>query len=506
MSNIKTRNVVKGTIKTFDKSLIVTQKIKDNIVNIKEKNVYSYSNDESVEEYASNKIASSSRVSVNAFRKVKQKGNEAIIDTKDNFSKAKQKVKSIKTKLSEKKKLKKAKKSIKISNKIAKKETQKLVQESLKNSQKAVKLAKESAKKTYQITKMAVKATISSIKAIIAATKALLSLLIAGGWIAMIVIIVICLIGLIVSSIFGIFFAGTNNGSKVTMSSVVSEINQEMSDKIEKIKRENFYDDYIIHVDRSEWKDVLAIYAVLASENNQQEIVTLDTNKVLLLKRVFWDMNTLSFDMKQEMVDEEEYINGTLTIKKVPKNILHINIIHKTVEEMQRQYQFTLFQSQQLKELLSDEYADLWDTVIYGNEDGRTKIVNIALSQVGNVGGEPYWRWYGFNERHEWCAIFVSWVFHEAGESDRILKFAGVQTGIDYFKAKGTWKESSYVPEPGDVIFFDWEQDGKCNHVGIVEKVENNKIYTIEGNSTDDMCRQQEYEIGSKYIYGYGRI
>lgn len=108
MSNIKTRNVVKGTIKTFDKSLIVTQKIKDNIVNIKEKNVYSYSNDESVEEYASNKIASSSRVSVNAFRKVKQKGNEAIIDTKDNFSKAKQKVKSIKTKLSEKKKLKKA--------------------------------------------------------------------------------------------------------------------------------------------------------------------------------------------------------------------------------------------------------------------------------------------------------------------------------------------------------------------------------------------------------------
>ncbi len=173
---------------------------------------------------------------------------------------------------------------------------------------------------------------------------------------------------------------------------------------------------------------------------------------------------------------------------------------------MQKQYQFTLLQNQQVKELLSEEYADLWNDVIYGSEEGKMKIVNIALAQVGSIDGEPYWRWYGFNERHKWCAIFVSWVFHEAGYGERLPKFARVGTGIDYFKAIGKWKDASYIPSSGDVIFFDWEQDGKRNHVGIVVKVENNKIYTVEGNSTDDMCRQQVYDCNSQYIYGYGRI
>lgn len=149
-------------------------------------------------------------------------------------------------------------------------------------------------------------------------------------------------------------------------------------------------------------------------------------------------MNTLSFDLKQEFIDKEEYVDGTLQIQHVQQNILHINIEHKTIEEMKRHYQFTLLQEQQLTELLSDEYVDLWNDVIYGAKESRAKIVNIALAQVGNVGGETYWRWYGFNERHEWCAIFVSWVFNEAGEGDKIPKFAGVQTGIDYFKALGT--------------------------------------------------------------------
>jgi len=133
-------------------------------------------------------------------------------------------------------------------------------------------------------------------------------------------------------------------------------------------------------------------------------------------------------------------------------------------------------------------------------------MVKIALSQVGNVGGQPYWSWYGFNSRVEWCACFVSWVADQAGYIDKkiIPKFSGCQNGIDWFKAMGQWKDKGFIPKAGDIIFFDWEVDGKVNHVGIVERVENGKVYTIEGNSTNDTCRQKEYNINSKYIYGYG--
>ena len=208
----------------------------------------------------------------------------------------------------------------------------------------------------------------------------------------------------------------------------------------------------------------------------------------------------------REMVDVEEIVNGQTTTKKVQKKILHIDIIHKSIEDMMNQYNFTPLQRQQVNELQKEEYASLWSSVIFGTSVGSPNIVQIALSQVGNVGGQPYWSWYGFNSRVEWCACFVSWVANQAGyiESNIIPKFAGCQNGIDWFKAMGQWKEKGYIPREGDIIFFDWEVDGSVNHVGIVEKVKNGKVYTVEGNSTDDMCRQKEYDINSNVIFGYG--
>ena len=152
------------------------------------------------------------------------------------------------------------------------------------------------------------------------------------------------------------------------------------------------------------------------------------------------------------------------------------------------------------------EYASLWSSVIFGTSVGSPNNVQIALSQVGNVGGQPYWSWYGFNSRVEWCACFVSWVANQAGYIDTnvVPKFAGCANGVNWFKAVGQWKEKGFTPNPGDIIFFDWEADGGVDHVGIVEKVENGKIYTVEGNSTDDMCRQKEYEINSQVIFGFG--
>lgn len=136
------------------------------------------------------------------------------------------------------------------------------------------------------------------------------------------------------------------------------------------------------------------------------------------------------------------------------------------------------------------------------------KIVQIALSQLGNIGGQPYWSWYGFDQRVEWCACFVSWVANEAGYIDQGLvpKFSYCPSGVQWFKEKNRWAGSGITPEPGYIIFFDFNQDGISDHVGIVEYIQNNVIHTIEGNSIGDECRQRNYDIKSDYIFGYGVV
>lgn len=147
----------------------------------------------------------------------------------------------------------------------------------------------------------------------------------------------------------------------------------------------------------------------------------------------------------------------------------------------------------------------LWSSVLYGISNGSSNIVEIALSQIGNVGGQPYWSWYGFNSRVEWCACFVSWCANESGYIDTgvIPKYAGCVWGVQWFKDRGQWTYEHIEPMAGMIIFFDWENDGITDHTGIVEKCENGIVYTIEGNS-NDRCRQRQYPVGSSVIYGYG--
>ena len=149
---------------------------------------------------------------------------------------------------------------------------------------------------------------------------------------------------------------------------------------------------------------------------------------------------------------------------------------------------------------------------IFYAPDTSELIVEVAASQIGNVGGEPYWSWYGFTERVEWCACFVSWCADKCGYIDAgiIPKFSGCIDGVQWFKDRGQWIGNSFEPSPGMIIFFDWEDesdggglDGLPDHVGIVEKVENGRVYTIEGN-TSDSCREQSYPVGYFEILGYG--
>ena len=137
--------------------------------------------------------------------------------------------------------------------------------------------------------------------------------------------------------------------------------------------------------------------------------------------------------------------------------------------------------------------------------EGNGSMAAVAQSQIGNVGGEPYWSWYGYNDRVEWCAIFVSWVADQCGYLDTgvLPKMEGVRPYVDWFIERGQWQGRDYEPSPGDIIFFDWESDGLADHVGIVEKVENGLIYTIEGNS-GDRCIENRYYLGSAPVYGFG--
>lgn len=137
---------------------------------------------------------------------------------------------------------------------------------------------------------------------------------------------------------------------------------------------------------------------------------------------------------------------------------------------------------------------------------GSSNIVDIARNEIGNKGGEKYWRWYGFNQRVNWCAIFVSWCANESGiMNNTIPRFSLCIDGEKWYKEHSKWKNKSYIPQTGDIIFFDWNGDDHVQHVGIVEKIENDKVYTIEGNSNDEV-RNKSYSLNNKSIYGYGSV
>ena len=135
---------------------------------------------------------------------------------------------------------------------------------------------------------------------------------------------------------------------------------------------------------------------------------------------------------------------------------------------------------------------------------GSQAIVQVALTQEGN-GGDTYWSWYGFTKREEWCACFVSWCADQCGyiEAGVIPKFSLCSAGMEWFESRGQFMDGSYVPTSGDLVFFDWGNDGSVDHVGIVESVVDGTVYTIEGNSGDKVARRS-YPIGYAKIVGYG--
>lgn len=483
MSKIKLRDFKGKSIKTLNKRNVASSKYKENLFDIKGKD-----NESSVSEYGSNKIEYASNYAAKRFvNRSKKIGNKSVQTTKNNIIKLKNKVKLLKKKFAKKKNIKKGGKVV---VKGATKASKKVVNETVKTPKRII----NNLKRLVKTTKAVIKVTIKTIKAIVTGTKAIISALIAGGWIVVVIIIVICVIALLLNSVFGIFLSSENTGDK-TMSSVISDLDNELAEKITTIQNDNPHDDYVLNLNRADWKYILSIYTVIvANGENATDVITVNENKANILKDVFWKMNIVTYNIMEE---QDEFGNV--------KKILYINIDGKTINDMIIEYNLTTIQQSQLNELLSKKYESMWPKVVYGSGVGNSNVVDIALSQVGNIGGEPYWRWYGFNSRIEWCAVFVSWVYNQAGYLNiAVPKFSTCHTqGVPWFKTFGLWKEKGYVPKSGDIIFFDWEQDGHTDHVGIVEKSDGKDIYTIEGNSRDAV-KKKKYSINSKYIYGYG--
>ena len=593
MADIKTRDTVKGTIRTLDKAKVASSRMKSAYIQTKDKAEHSTQSEEnSANEYATDRVESGTKrgVEETAHQTKKQLGNakdgakkikdkvknriesramnkaeNTVKDSAQNAAKktaeksirntsskaysggrksiraveqtsktVKQSARSTGTKTiktAQKGTVKTVKNSVKTAEKTSKaaiktaKQTAKAAQKTAKASAKAAKrsaqAAKEAAKATVKAAKVAVKAAIAAVKALVAGIKTLVAAMAAGGWVALIVIIVICLIGLVLGSAFGIFASGEESDTGLTMRDAVQQINEDYEHHIEDIKSSNTYDILEMSGSRAKWKKVVAIYAVkknMVSNDTEEtqepdEVATMTEAKLQDLKYIFWEMNSISSRTEKKTVKEtvdERQDDGKIkqVEKNVEKTVLYITVSHRDLESMMNRNCFTDEQKEMCRELLKYENNALWSAVLNGVAYSDDQIVNVAIEQLGNVGGQPYWSWYGFGSRVEWCACFVSWCANEFGYIDAgvIPKYSVCDTGVDWFKERNQWLEGSEEPQTGMIIFFDWSSDGldgNSDHTGIVEKVENGRVYTIEGNS-GDACKENSYSIGHYEILGYG--
>ena len=391
-----------------------------------------------------------------------------------------------------------------------------------------------SARKTEQVAKKSADWVKRIVRGIIEGTKQLLSGLGAAAVPIMLILVLAGLIGGIVASSFGIFFSGSQSKGSKSLQSVVLDLNNEFNAKIDKIKANTNHDELVMKGTMSSWPDVLSVYAVYVTTKpeNATDVVHITDDHIKMLRNIFWQMNTVTSSTtkktetkKEPVLDEngnqkkDEKGNLFYTEKKITKTTLHIKISHKDADEEAKNLSFTAKQLEELNELLSDKYASLWSQILIGVGTGSDKLVTIALSQLGNKGGEKYWKWAGSSKRIPWCALFVSWCGEQAGlrSAGKVPYFSFVGDGVHWFKAKGKWIKGSDVTSsnydelirPGMLIFFDWLEDGKRDghgdHVGIVTKVANGRIYTVEGNN-DDMVAKSSYSIGSKNILGFGIV
>ena len=587
MADIKTRDAVKGTIKTIDKAAIASERMKSAYVEIKERAEQGYYADEnSATEYAADRISyAADRVKDEGIHQFNKQGQKAVKTTQENIGKAKDKIidfkqsravkaaeqkaaqnmseqhglqirhgaasrssatdvsqtaksQLIKTRQQGQKMIKttarNAEKAVKVTAKGTVKTTEKGIKTaqatskaaikttetsvktaqaaakaSVKTAQKAAQVAKATAKATAEATKATVRATIAAVKAIIAGTKALISALIAGGWIAVVIILIVVLLGCAVS----LFGGGSGSNAYTPVSAEVEAY-------------EPFIQKYAKQYGIPEYVEL--IKAVMMQESGGRGLDPMQAAEGSFNTRYPHEPNGIKDpeysiecgvqELKAALISAE--VENPIDMEHIKFALQGYNFGNGYISWAKTNYggysyaNAVEFSTMQASRLGWDSYGDtqypahVLRYYPYGRaftSGGNQAIVEVALTQLGNEGGQPYWSWYGFEGRVEWCACFVSWCADQCGyiESGIIPKFAGCVDGANWFKGNGQWQDRNYEPQAGNIIFFDWEGDGETDHVGIVEKCENGVVYTVEGNS-GDACRQNQYTVGSSSIYGYG--
>ena len=586
MADIKTRDAVKGTIKTFDKAAIAGERMKSAYAKTKDKAEQGYYAEEnSPTEYAVDRFShASGRIKDEGIHQFNKQGQKNVQTTKENIGRAKDKIAEFKTKRAVKaaeqngslirngaasrspvldvpkqgempqtqtgasqliKTRRQGKKTIKTTARNAErtvkttakgavkatekgvktagatsktaiktteqtaKAAQKTAKASAKAAQKTAQTAKATAKATAEATKATVRATIAAVKAIIAGTKALISALIAGGWVAVVIILIVVLLGCAVS-LFG-------GGSESTSYTPVSAEVEAYTPLIQKYAKQYGIPEY-----------VELIKAVMMQESGGKGSDPMQAAEGSFNKKYPHEPNGIKDpeysiecgvqELKAALVSAE--VESPIDMERIKLALQGYNFGNGYISWAKTNYggysyanavEFSAMQAQRLgwEKYGDTQYpAHVLRYYPYGRaftSGGNQAIVEVALTQLGNEGGQPYWSWYGFDGRVEWCACFASWCADQCGylESGIIPKFSLCSDGVDWFKGRGQWQDKNYEPQAGDFIFFDWGNDGSIDHVGIVEKCENGTVYTVEGNS-GDACRQQSYPVGSSSIYGYG--
>ena len=339
-----------------------------------------------------------------------------------------------------------------------------------------------------------------ALRSILAAARSLIAVLMTGGSTVVSLVLVICLIGLLIASPFGIFFSGENSGTGYTMPDAVSMLNSDFSARIEQIKAENPHDE--LDMDNagsaamiSNWRDVLAVYAVRTTTDNASpdEVATLTEEKMEILREIFWDMNEISYHL--EAVSGGEYEDDTI--------ILHINVTVKDHLQMADEYRFNADQRKLLEELMQPEYQELFAALTGSYQDielspdevvkimknlpadlseERKQVVLTAYQLLGKVnyfwGGKSLvlgWdsRWgmpmevtaegssttgtvrpFGLD-----CSGMVDWVFYNQSGGQYVIGHGGGATAQHSYCTPIAWSDA----QPGDLVFYPGD-----SHVGIV--------------------------------------
>ena len=597
MADIKTRDAVKGTIKSIDKAAIASERMKSAYAKTKDKAEQGYYAEEhSATEYAADKTSyGAGRIKDEGIHQFNKQGQKAVQTTKGNAVRAKDKLADFKQKramkAAEQKKAQaaagqsgaqfhdgavrrssvsdnftgmkpdapqtaenlliktrqKGKKTVKTTAKNAERtvkstakgtvkatertvktaqatsktaiktteQTAKTAQAaaaSAKTAQKAAQAAKATAKGAAEATKKAAKATISTVRAAIAGTKALITALIAGGWIAIVIILIVVLLGCAVS-LFG-------GGSESTSYTPVSAEVEAYTPLIQKYAKQYGIPEY-----------VELIKAVMMQESGGRGLDPMQAAEGSFNTRYPHEPNGIQDpeysiqcgvqELKAALISAE--VENPIDMERIKLALQGYNFGNGYISWAKTNYggysyanavEFSTMQAQRLgwEKYGDTQYpAHVLRYYPYGRAftgGGNQAIVEVALTQLGNEGGQTYWSWYGFEGRVEWCACFVSWCADQCGylESGIVPKFSLCSDGVDWFSGNGQWQGKDYEPKAGDIIFFDWSndgQDGDADHVGIVEKCENGVVYTVEGNS-GDACRQNSYPVGYYEILGYG--